>query len=704
MMTAVKTNHLIHETSPYLLQHAHNPVDWYPWGEEAFERARRENKPIFLSIGYSACHWCHVMERESFEDEEIARVLNEHFVSIKVDREERPDVDAVYMNAVQLMTGGGGWPLSVFLTPDLKPFFGGTYFPPRDIEGYPGFPRVLEEVAGLYRAGRDNIARSAEKLTAALRTVSGIEPQGQADFEIPRSLLAVAFRHMSSSFDGDHGGFGQAPKFPQPTALAFLLRYWAATGEPHALSMVELTLEQMARGGIFDQLGGGFHRYSTDGRWLVPHFEKMLDDNALLAGVYLDAWRATGDPLFERTVRQTLDYVLREMSDREGGFYSAQDADSGGGEGEYYVWTAQEIHAAIGERNADAVMRHFGVEPIGNFEGGRSVLSIAATADEVARQVGRDVADVEAGLREARQALFDLRRERMAPAIDDKVVPAWNGLTISSLARAGAALDEPRYVEAARRAADFLLDRMRRPDGGLWRSWRQGECRAEGCLPDYAAVICALLDLYEAEFDWRRLEQAVALAETMISRFWDERDGAFFLAENGTASLPVRMKDVYDNPDPSGNAMAVMGLLRLAEITDRAAWREMARATLRLFVPPMAKAAIGTAHMLSALDFHTAPPRIVVIAGEAGNPATRALIEVARRPFAPNKVVALADVAAGAETLERLRRVFPVLEGKTTPDGQPRAYVCQGRTCGPPIATPDDLLRQLLPPSTKTKT
>jgi hypothetical protein len=703
MMTAVKTNHLIHETSPYLLQHAHNPVDWYPWGEEAFERARRENKPIFLSIGYSACHWCHVMERESFEDEEIARVLNEHFVSIKVDREEHPEVDALYMNAVQLMTGGGGWPLSVFLTPDLKPFFGGTYFPPRDIEGYPGFPRVLEEIARLYDAGHDNVVRSSEKLTQTLRTFSGIEPSGQADFEIPRSLLAVAFRQMSASFDGDYGGFGQAPKFPQPTALAFLLRYYAATGEPHALSVVETTLEHMARGGIFDQLGGGFHRYSTDGRWLVPHFEKMLNDNALLAGVYLDAWRVTGRPLYERIARETLDYVLREMTDREGGFYSARDADSGGVEGDFYVWTAQEIHAAVGERNADVVMRHFGVEPIGNFEGGKSVLSIVATADEVARQVGRDVGDVEAALREARRALFDLRRERVAPAMDDKIVAAWNGLMISSMARAGVALTELRYLEAARRAADFLLTRMRRPDGGLWRSCRQGECRAEGCLPDYAALIGALFDLYEAKFDSARLEQAVALAEAMISRFWDERDGAFFFTENGHASQLVRIKDAYDNPDPSGNAMAVTGLLRLTELTERASWREMARATLRLFVPTMAKAAIGAAHMLSALDFYTAPPRVVVIAGAPSDPAARTLIETARRPFAPNTVIALAD-ATDDETLERLQRAFAVLEGKTTQDGRSRAYVCQGRTCGPAIINPGDLRRQLLPPSTKTGT
>ena len=697
-----KPNRLIHETSPYLLQHAHNPVDWYPWGGEAFERARRENKPIFLSIGYSACHWCHAMEKESFEDEEIARLLNEHFVSIKVDREERPDVDAIYMNAVQLMTGTGGWPLSVFLTPDLKPFFGGTYFPPRDRQGYPGFLRVLEQIANFDREGRDEVEKSADQLTTALRQFCDIGPRGRLDAELSRNLLAVAFRQIAAAFDGDYGGFGQAPKFPQPTALAFLLRYHAAIGEPHALSMVETTLEHMARGGIYDQLGGGFHRYSTDRRWLVPHFEKMLNNNALLAGVYLDAYRVTGNHFYERIVRETLDYILREMTDAQGGFYTAQDADSSGAEGEYYVWTAEQIRAVVGANNADAVMRHFGVEQIGNFAGAKSVLSVVATAEEDAKQLRRGVEEIEAAIAESRQALLELRRERAAPATDDKILAAWNGLMISAMARAGAVLGEARYLDAARRGADFLLSHMRRADGGLWRSWRQGQCRANGCLTDYAFVANGLLDLYEATFDPRWIEEAVALGQTMVARFSDERDGGFFFTDSGQEPALVRTKDSYDNPDPSGNAMAVLDLLRLAELTEREPWREKALATLRLFVPTMVQAPLATAQMLSALDFHTAPPRTVVIAGSPDVPATRALIEAARRSFSPNSILALAD-ASDSERLARTHRLVPALEGKTAGGGQSSAYVCQARTCGPPITNPNDLISQISPPPTKKR-
>jgi len=694
MVTTLKANHLIHETSPYLLQHAHNPVDWYPWGEEAFERARRESKPIFLSIGYAACHWCHVMERESFEDEGIAQVLNDRFISIKVDREERPDVDTIYMNAVQLMTGGGGWPLSVFLTPSGKPFFGGTYFPPHDRQGFPGFLHILEEIARVWAEEGEGVTRTADQLTQALRQFCTIEPRGRPDTELSRNLLALAFRQIAASFDGDYGGFGRAPKFPQPTALAFLLRYHAATGEPHALAMVETTLEHMARGGIYDQLGGGFHRYSVDNRWLVPHFEKMLNDNALLAGLYLDVYRVAGKPLYERVVRETLDYVLREMTHDHGGFYTAQDADTQGLEGEYFVWTPEEIAAVVGPENAEAVMRHFGVEAIGNFEGSKSVLTVAATADEVARQLGRGVGEMEAALAEGRRRLFGLRQERAAPATDDKIMPAWNGLMISAMARAGAVLGEVGYLEAARRCADFILTQLRREDGGLWRSWRRGQCRAQGFLPDYAFMVGGLLDLYEATFEERWLEEALALAEIIITRFWDEDDGGFFYTEGGHQPLLVRPKDNFDNPDPSGNAMAVFALLRLAELTEHDSWRKEAVATLKMFAPSMVKAPLAVGQMLSALEFHTAPPRVVVIAGDPGRPATRALIEALRRPYFSNTILLLADMADG-KALERLQRLAPLLEGKTVPEGEARAFVCQGRTCGPPTSDPAELVAQL---------
>ncbi|KPL11812.1 hypothetical protein AMJ85_02850, partial [candidate division BRC1 bacterium SM23_51] len=566
--------------------------------------------------------------------------------------------------------------------------------PPRERSGHPGFRRLLEEIAQFYAERRDEVVEAAEQLTTRLRQVCDIEPRSRADTELSRNLLAVAFRRMSSAFDGEHGGFGPAPKFPQPTALALLLRYHNATGEPHALTIVETTLQRMACGGIYDQLGGGFHRYSTDARWLIPHFEKMLNDNALLARVYLDAYRLTGKPLYERVVRETLDYVLREMTDSEGGFYSSQDADSRGVEGAYSLWTSEEIRAAVGAQNADVVLRHFGVEPIGNFEGAQSVLSLAATAEEIARQLGRDVGAVEAAIAEGRKALFALRQERIAPAIDDKIVAAPNGLLVSAMASAAAVLGEERYLGAARRCADFLLSHMRREDGGLWRSYRQGKCSHNGYLPDYAFVIGALLDLYEACFEVRWLETANALAQTMISRFWDEREGAFFYADDDHKPLVVRPKDSYDAPDPSGNAAAVLVLLRLAELGGREAWREKAVVTLRVFAPTMVKAPIHAAHMLSALGFHTAPPRLVAIAGASGEPATDVLVRAAQRPFAPNTVLALADTT-DAEALERTRDLAPALEGKTTTNGRPTAYVCQGRTCGPPTSDPDDLVRQI---------
>ncbi|MCX8037556.1 MAG: thioredoxin domain-containing protein [Candidatus Sumerlaeia bacterium] len=687
-------NHLQHETSPYLLQHAHNPVDWYPWGDEAFERAQRENKPIFLSIGYAACHWCHVMERETFENEAIAQWLNDYFVCIKVDREERPDVDAIYMTSVQLMAGMGGWPLSVFLTPDRKPFFGGTYFPPTDRQGMPGFRRLIEEIARLWRGDNAAVMRTANDMKAALERFCNLALRGTADSALTRNIFLPAFRDIAAAFDGDFAGFGRAPKFPQPTTLAFLLRYASAFREPHALAMVELTLEAMARGGIYDQIGGGFHRYATDARWLIPHFEKMLTDNALLAQVYLDAWRLTGKPLYERIARETLDFVLREMTHPAGGFFSSLDADNGEGEGAFYVWSAEELQRAVGQPNAEILLRHFGIEAIGNFEGDRSVLSAASTAEEIARQLGREPNEIESAIAAGRRTLFEWRRNRPAPPADDKIVAASNGLMISALAQAGSALETAGYIEAACRAADFVLSALRRDDGGLWRSWREGQCRAQGFLTDYAYLAGGLIDLYEATFDPRWLEEAIGLAENIIARFWDENDNGFFLTEQAHEPLVVRPKDSYDNPEPSGNAAAVMDLLRLSEITERESWRKEAVETLRLFGPLMVRSAPNMGQMLSALDFHTASPRTVVIAGEPGNARTQALIRAARHPYSPNKVLLLANIG-DRKAFHALLRLAPALEGKTAPHGEALAYVCRGRTCGAPIADPAALSLEL---------
>jgi len=699
-----KANRLIEETSPYLLQHAHSAVDWYPWGKEAFERARRENKPIFLSIGYSACHWCHVMARESFENEEIARFLNERFVCIKVDREERPDVDAIYINAVQLMTGGGGWPLSVFLTPEGKPFYGGTYFPPDDRGGMPGFRKVIEEIARFYEARRSDVNLAADKVTRPLEDFCDIGPRGRTDTEISRTYLDVAFRNISAAFDGEWGGFGAAPKFPQPTALEWLLRYLAETGEPHARSMVELTLDRMARGGIYDQIGGGFHRYSTDRQWTIPHFEKMLDDNALLAGVYLDAFLVTGKALYERIARETLDYLLREMAGPEGAFYCAQDSDNRQGEGEFYVWTAKEIRAVLGAEDAEVLLRHYGVGAVGNFEGARSVLTVVETPEQIAARTGRTVGEIEDAIARGRRALFEIRSERHTPPTDDKVIAAWNGLAISAMARAGAALGEDRWIRAAKQCADFILVRMRRDDGGLWRLYRAGKTRRKGFLPDYALLVGGLLDLYEATFEIRYLAQAVALAEAMVERFWDEMEKGFFFAEKeqGEPRI-VAFKDSFDQPDPSGNAAAVCDLLRLAELTGREEWREKALVTLRLFIPSIVRSPLNMGRMLEALDFYTAPPATVVIAGSRNDPAARALIEVVHRTFAPNKVVAFADGSNRTE-LERSVRLIPSLEGKEPREKQPCAYICRGRTCSAPITEPAELAAHLRPrPSKKPK-
>lgn len=681
------TNRLIHETSPYLLQHAHNPVDWYPWGEEALQKARRENKPILLSIGYSACHWCHVMERESFENEDIARIMNENFVNIKVDREERPDLDSIYMDAVQAMTGRGGWPMTVFLTPEGEPFYGGTYYPPTPRHGLPAFPQVLQAVAEAYRERPEEVQRVAKQLVARLQSTQQLQA---GHGPLTDDLLERAYRELRGSFDPQYGGFGAAPKFPQPMTLEFLLQHWHRTGNLIPLQMVEHTLKQMARGGIYDQIGGGFHRYSVDARWLVPHFEKMLYDNALLARVYLHAYQAVGNPMYRRIVEETLDYVGREMRDEAGGFYSAQDADSEGEEGKFFVWTPAEIRAVLGETDAEIIMDYYGVTEYGNFEG-KNILYRPRDTDVVAHRF-RISEDELAGIVErGRHKLFEARGQRVPPATDTKVLTSWNGLMITAFAEAARVFQRDDYRQIAVGAADFLLSVMQRADGRLLHTYRAGQAKQPGFLEDYAFLIDALLALYETTFELRWLHAAVELADEMNALFWDEENGGFFTTGADQERLVARPKDLIESATPSGNAMAAHILQRLAILTARPDYQRRAVDTLRLVRDIVEQYPSAVAWMLTALDFYLARPPEIAIVGEAGAEDTAALLEVVHGRYLPNKVVALRPPDDGVEA----ERLIPLLEGKTMLNGHATAYVCQNYACRQPVTTPADLAGQL---------
>ncbi len=684
-------NRLINETSPYLVQHANNPVDWYPWGEEALQKAREEDKPIFLSIGYSACHWCHVMERESFENDQIALIMNERFVNIKVDREERPDLDSIYMGAVQAMTGRGGWPMSMFLTPAGEPFYGGTYFPPEDRHGMPGFPRVLMALAEAYRDKRSDIARSAEQVTAAMQrpagTAQGMEP-------LTRNVLTSAYSSLREKFDAEYGGFGTAPKFPQPMVLEFLLRYHLLTGQPQALSMVEETLGHMARGGIYDQLGGGFHRYSTDPYWLVPHFEKMLYDNALLARLYLHAYQATGNPFYKDIAEQTLDYVLREMTHADGGFYSSQDADSEGVEGKFFVWTPYEMEKVLGAQDAALLQAYFGVTYEGNFEGS-NILHTPKSAAEVAREQGISEEDLAEILERGRRLLLEARGGRIPPATDDKVLTSWNGLMLHGFALGAAVLGREDYRRAAVANADFILTNMR--DGQrLLRTCKDGEARLKAYLEDYAHLIDGLIALYEATFDSRWLREADALARQMIELFWDEGEGVFYDTGTDHETLIVRPRDFSDNAIPCGSSVAADVLLRLNIFMDEPDFGRKATSSLRSVREYMARVPEGFGHWLGALDFYLASPKEIAVVGPVEDSATRALLDTVHGRYLPNKVVMGLDPDA-----DGFEQDLPLLEDKEMLAGMPTAYVCQNYACQLPVTEPDALAAQL-DPSTDT--
>ncbi len=682
-------NRLAQETSPYLIQHAENPVDWYPWGEEALARARAEDKPLLVSIGYSACHWCHVMAHESFENPAIASLMNELFVNVKVDREERPDVDHVYMTAVQAMTQHGGWPLNVFCTPDGTPFYGGTYWPPEDRGRMPGFPRILQAVAEAYRERRADVERQGVTLREHIAQAMAPElPRGALD----PGLLDQAVEVLSSSFDRRYGGFGGAPKFPQPMTLEFLLHRYHATGDEQALAMAEFTLDHMAHGGMYDQIGGGFARYSVDDRWLVPHFEKMLYDNAQLSRVYLHAYRATGKPLYRRIAEETYDYVQREMLDRAGGFYSSQDADSEGHEGRFYVWTPAEIAAALGPEDAALVERYWGVTEGGNFEG-RNILWVPRPLAAVAEEAGVPPERLEAAVVRAKRELFAVRAQRVWPGRDDKVLTAWNGLMMRSFAEAGRLLGNAEYLRVAVANATFVLGHLRQGDR-LRRTWRNGEAKLNGYLEDYACYAAALLALYEATFEVEWFTAARALADTMLDQFWDDAIGGFYNTPREHEALIVRPRDFYDNAIPSGNSVAVDVLLRLALLTGEGAYERRAVQVLEGLAQAMGQHPLAFGELIQALAFHLAGPREIAFVGEPEAADTRDLLAVVNGAYLPNAVMALRrpdDHAAAA--------AIPLLAERDALDGRATAYVCRHAVCELPTTNPIVLAEQLdLPP------
>ncbi|MDQ3813574.1 MAG: thioredoxin domain-containing protein [Armatimonadota bacterium] len=701
------TNELANEKSPYLLQHAHNPVDWLPWGEEAFARARAEDKPIFLSIGYSTCHWCHVMERESFENEAVAAVMNEHFINIKVDREERPDVDRVYMTFVQATTGSGGWPLSAFLTPELKPFYGGTYFPPRDAYGRPGFVTLLHHIAEAWEKDRANVEASGDNVLQALRRYAAVEADHNADEDaaVPwDQIVAGCYQQLASSYDERWGGFGRAPKFPRPVQHDFLHRYFAVGGQQDAAQMSHHTLRAMSDGGMHDHLGGGFHRYSVDERWIVSHFEKMLYDQAQLVVSYLEMYQLTHDALFADTARDTLEYVLRDMTHPAGGFFAAEDADSlpspDAGhkeEGAFYVWTIQEIEDALGKEDAAIFNEYYGVklqgnappqgDPHGEFRG-KNILYRARTIDEVAERSGRTPDHVREVLEASRQKLFAIRSLRPRPHRDEKIITAWNGLMISAFARAAQVLDEPRYLQAARDAATFI--RAELFDAGtasLHRHYKDGTAPVAAFADDYAFLVAGLLDLFEATFDLEYLEWAEQLTATLDSVFYDEANGGYFNSAPDPHVL-LRMKEDYDSAEPSASSIAAMNNLRLAGLLHRADLREKAEATMRAFAGRLQNIPSAMPALLCAVLYASVPPLHIVIVGNRDAADTRALLRAVHEPFIPHKTVLLLD---GGEDQNRLAQRLPFIAEMKMQDGKATAYVCQDFACQRPVTSVQEL-------------
>jgi len=690
-MNEQNSNRLINEKSPYLLQHAYNPVDWYPWSEEAFEKARKENRPVFLSIGYSTCHWCHVMEHESFEDPEVAKLMNEVFISIKVDREERPDIDNIYMTVSQMMTGGGGWPLTIIMTPDKKPFFSGTYFPKESRYGRIGFVELIQNIDRSWKNQREQIDESAEEITSVLKQNS-INDEGT---EIPPAVFEKTYKYYSEKFDKEFGGFNVSPKFPSPHNLLFLLRYYKRSGDENALAIVKKTLVEMRKGGIFDHVGFGFHRYSTDQKWLVPHFEKMLYDQAMLLHAYLETYQITKNESLKSTVEQTIEYVLRDMRSREGGFYSAEDADSEGVEGKFYVWTTDEVKTILGEEDGELFCKVFNLTDEGNYEeestrakNETNIPHLTDSLEKVVKESGLEFTELINRLNKARLILFTAREQRVHPLKDDKILADWNGLMISALAKAGRILKNDDYVKAASIAAEFINAKLRAKDGKLIHRYRDGEAKLNATLDDYAFNIWGMLELYETAFESKYLAQAIELNKILMKHYWDKLYGGFFFTPDFGESLIVRTKEIYDSAIPSGNSAMMNNLIRLGRLTSNQEYDKAADTLSKSCSDNIQKAPQAFTYFLSGLDFAKGPSYEIILAGKSLN-ELQPFFEKLNDNYIPNKVV----LAVTEGNFDELRQTAPFISGYSFDFSKQQAYVCRNFACELPVDTPEEMIK-----------
>lgn len=686
-------NQLAFEKSPYLIQHADNPVDWYPWGEEAFEKAKEEDKPVFLSIGYATCHWCHVMAHESFEDEDIARMMNQAFVNIKVDREERPDIDNTYMTVCQMLTGSGGWPLTIIMTPGKKPFYAATYIPKTGRHGRPGMRELIPWIDGLWKDEREKIFNSADEITQAFQKST----KQEAGEGLTVDIFNKAFGQYSGNYDPTHGGIGSAPKFPSAHNLMFLLRHWKQSGDEQALGMVEQTLTAMRRGGIYDQVGYGFHRYSTDSKWLVPHFEKMLYDQAMLVMAYTEAWQATGNELFKQTAQEVIEYVLRDLQHPEGAFYSAEDADSEGEEGKFYVWSIDEIRDTLPPADAELAIEVFNMTEEGNYADeasrrrtGKNILHLTKPVDELADERNLSTKQFNNKLAGIRSRLLEKREQRVRPLLDDKILTDWNGLMIAALAKAGRAFDHQNYIAEAKKAVRFINKNLVHEDGRLLHRYRDGEAAIAGHADDYAFLIWGLIELYEATFDIEHLQQAVELNKTFIGHFWDKDQGGFYFTGKGSEELLGRKKEVYDGAMPSGNSVALSNLLQLGRITDQTDWEEKADQMILLFSSQVQQAPTGFGQFLQGVHFALTPSYEVVIAGKKEDEATQEILHKLYSAFIPNKVVVLNE-----PNTSDIHDLAPYTKDQPMKDGKATAYVCQNYSCELPVNDADEMMELL---------